>query len=58
MTVKRWWMAAALVACCAAHAQPGVVEASTANGEKVRLMPDGRWEWVPRQHLRRLDHRR
>ena len=53
MTMKRWWIAAALAACCGAHAQPGVaqastgvLEASTANGEKVRLMPDGRWEWV------------
>ena len=49
MTVKRWWMAAALAACCAAHAQQGVVEATTANGEKVRLLPDGRWEWVEPQ---------
>ena len=46
MTMKRWWVAAALAACCAAHGQPGVIEASTASGEKVRLMPDGRWEWV------------
>lgn len=24
----------------------GVVEAVTANGERVRLLPTGRWEWV------------
>ena len=30
----------------AAGAQQGVVEATTAAGEKVRLLPDGRWEFV------------
>lgn len=42
--------AAALVlglACCAlAYAQAGPVEATTAGGEKVRLFPDGRWEYA------------
>jgi len=29
------------------HAQaPAAIEATTATGEKVRLLPDGRWEYV------------
>jgi len=46
--------AAALAFVCAlgvgaANAQPGPIEATTAAGEKVRLLPDGRWEWVEGQ---------
>lgn len=33
----------------ATHAQGAPIEATTAGGEKVRLMPDGRWEWVDGQ---------
>lgn len=48
---------AAIAACCfvtplAAAAQaPGgdVIEASTAAGEKVRLHPNGRWEYIDAQ---------
>jgi hypothetical protein len=29
-----------------ALAQEGAVEATTATGEKVRLLPNGRWEYV------------
>ena len=36
----------ALAVCGTAHAQTGAIEATTSSGEKVRLMPDGRWEWV------------
>jgi hypothetical protein len=41
-------VAAALVAvalAAAAHAQTAI-EATTADGDKVRLHPDGRWEYV------------
>jgi hypothetical protein len=38
-----------LLACGAAFAQGQVVEAVTSSGEKVRLLPDGRWEWVDAQ---------
>lgn len=37
------------VAACSALAQQGAVEATTTSGERVRLMPDGRWEWVDGQ---------
>jgi hypothetical protein len=40
--------AAVLVAACAAgvaHAQPAI-DATTAEGDKVRLFADGRWEYV------------
>ena len=30
----------------AAGAQQGVIDATTVAGEKVRLLPDGRWEYV------------
>jgi len=32
-----------------AWAQQGVIEATTSAGEKVRLLPDGRWEFVDGQ---------
>ena len=37
-----------LVLCLApaAWAQQGAIEATTATGEKVRLLPDGRWEYA------------
>jgi hypothetical protein len=40
--------AALIIAACVAvtaHAQQGPIEATTANGEKVKLFPDGRWEY-------------
>ena len=36
----------ALVVCGTAHAKTSAIEATPVSGEKVRLMPDGRWEWV------------
>ncbi|MBL8383120.1 MAG: hypothetical protein JNM90_08610 [Burkholderiales bacterium] len=40
-------VAAGLMALAgAAFAQGAVIEATTAHGERVRLLPDGRWEWV------------
>ena len=46
----RWLKAGVLSAILAlyghAHAQSVPIEATTSAGEKVRLMPDGRWEWV------------
>lgn len=41
------WAFAAGVA--QAQSGPGPIEATTAAGEKVRLLPDGRWEWVDGQ---------
>ena len=35
-----------LFASDAALAQAAAIEATTATGERVRLMPDGRWEWI------------
>lgn len=50
--VARGVLILALLACAvlgrAAHAQ-GALEATTSTGEKVRLLPDGRWEWVEPQ---------
>jgi hypothetical protein len=37
-------MVLALAACGTAQAQ--VIEAVTPSGERVRLLPDGRWEWA------------
>ncbi len=37
------------LAAGAANAQTPSIEAVTAAGEKVRLLPDGRWEWVDGQ---------
>jgi hypothetical protein len=34
---------------CMAQAQTTPIEATTAAGDKVRLLPDGRWEWVDGQ---------
>ena len=48
--MKNWMMVAALV--CAplpTLAQTGVIDATTAGGERVRLLPDGRWEWIDGQ---------
>ena len=42
-------MVLALVAAApVVHAQ-GALETTTTSGEKVRLLPDGRWEWVEPQ---------
>ena len=42
-------LAAVLGAAGSAHAQAGPINATTAGGDKVRLLPDGRWEWVDDQ---------
>jgi hypothetical protein len=42
-------MAVACLAAGAAQAQGGAIEATTSGGERVRLLPDGRWEWVDGQ---------
>lgn len=48
--MKKWLIVAALV-CAPLHAvaQTGVIDATTASGERVRLLPDGRWEWIDGQ---------
>jgi hypothetical protein len=38
-----------LAASFTAAAQTGAIEATTSTGERVRLLPDGRWEWVDGQ---------
>lgn len=35
-----------LLACTTLGAGAQVIDATTSNGERVRLMPDGRWEYV------------
>ena len=40
---------ALLVLCAGAWAQQGPIEATTSAGERVRLLPDGRWEYVDGQ---------
>lgn len=37
---------AAVIAAGAVHAQDGAIEATTVAGEKVRLLPNGRWEYA------------
>ena len=38
---------AGTVACSGPlHAQNTVLEATTSAGDRVRLLPDGRWEWI------------
>ena len=39
-------LAATLGWCGTLHAQASAIEATTTAGERVRLMPDGRWDWV------------
>ena len=48
--MKKWMMVAGLV-CAPLHAvaQTGVIDATTASGERVRWLPDGRWEWIDGQ---------
>jgi len=38
-----------LLCAGSAWAQQGAIEATTSSGEKVRLLPDGRWEFVDGQ---------
>lgn len=47
--MAKWACAAGLLAGSLAYAQGPVVEAVTSSGEKVRLLPDGRWEWADAQ---------
>ena len=47
--VATFLCAAGLLACGTAFAQGQVVEAVTSNGDRVRLLPDGRWEWADAQ---------
>jgi hypothetical protein len=47
--MNAWGVSLAVVALAAsvhAHAQTHVIEATTSTGEKVRLLPDGRWEYI------------
>ena len=40
-------MLAGTMACCGMlQAQNAVLEATTSAGDRVRLLPDGRWEWI------------
>jgi len=38
--------AALCTAALGVAAQPATIDATTSTGERVRLMPDGRWEYV------------
>jgi hypothetical protein len=47
--MNAWGVSLAVVALAASlhvHAQTHVIEATTSTGEKVRLLPDGRWEYI------------
>lgn len=44
--IRTFFLAAALACCGTLYAQTSAIEATTTAGERVRLMPDGRWEWV------------
>jgi hypothetical protein len=47
--MNAWGVSVAVVALAASvhvHAQTHVIEATTSTGEKVRLLPDGRWEYI------------
>lgn len=44
--IRTVFLAAAFACCGTLHAQTSAIEATTSTGERVRLMPDGRWEWV------------
>jgi len=51
MRARRWLSVAALAAVMLLSlpgfaADSGLIEATTASGEKVRLHPNGRWEYV------------
>ena len=49
MRMNAWGVSVAVVALAASvqvHAQTQGIEATTSSGEKVRLLPDGRWEYV------------
>lgn len=51
MHTGRWIISALglLLAAAAVQAQGVAMDAVTSGGEKVRLLPDGRWEWVDGQ---------
>ena len=43
----KWVVVAALMSApFYTVAQSGAIDATTATGERVRLLPDGRWEWI------------
>ena len=44
--IRTVFLAVALACCGTLHAQTSAIEASTGAGERVRLLPDGSWEWV------------
>ena len=44
--ISTFFLAAALAYGGTLHAQTSAIEATTTTGERVRLMPDGRWEWM------------
>jgi hypothetical protein len=58
------WLACLLPLVAAAQAPQGTLEATTASGEKVYLMPNGRWEYAeakkaePQREQRRTEDAR
>ena len=46
MAVRAIFVVAAILCAGSVWAQDQVMEATTASGEKVRLLPNGRWEYV------------
>lgn len=44
--IRNLLLAMAMSCCGTLQAQPTAIEATTTAGERVRLLPDGRWEWV------------
>lgn len=51
MTYCRWLVVLAMLMPAIAAAQPkvDVLEATTSTGDKVRLLPNGRWEYIDQQ---------
>ena len=49
MTIAALGLALGLAPIAGAWAQQGPIEATTSTGERVRLLPDGRWEYVDGQ---------
>ena len=45
-SIKVLLLAATLACCGTPRAQTIAIEATTSAGERVRLLPDGRWEWI------------
>ena len=44
--IRAVFLAAGLACCGPLHAQASAIDATTTTGERVRLLPDGRWQWL------------